>query len=70
MGIGADADVSMLADFANDPEAPLFQSSEARDIHRFFRAVTMSVSARSQSSTPNQPLPLELPPADDQDWEF
>ena len=70
MGIGADADVSMLADFANDPEAPLFQASEARDIHRFFRAVTMSVSARSQSSTPNQTLPLELPPADDQDWEF
>ncbi|MBX8484089.1 VWA domain-containing protein [Pseudomonas cichorii] len=70
MGIGADADVSMLGDFANDPEAPLFQASEARDIHRFFRAVTMSVSARSQSSTPNQSLPLELPPADDQDWEF
>ena len=70
MGIGADADLSMLADFANDPEAPLFQASEARDIHRFFRAVTMSVSARSQSSAPNQSLPLSLPPADDQDWEF
>ncbi|MCW8884900.1 MAG: VWA domain-containing protein [Motiliproteus sp.] len=70
MAIGADADEAMLADFANDPEAPVFHAENARDIHRFFRAVTMSVSARSQSATPNQSTPLVLPPADDQDWEF
>jgi len=70
MAIGADADVSMLSDFANDPEAPLFRAENARDIHRFFRAVTMSVSARSQSVTPNQPTPLQISCGDDQDWEF
>lgn len=71
MAIGADADEAMLADFANDPEAPLFHAENARDIHRFFRAVTMSVSARSQSAKPNQSTPLQIPAGDDdQDWEF
>ncbi len=70
MAIGADADEPMLADFANDPEAPVFRAENARDIHRFFRAVTMSVSARSQSTTPNQPTPLQIPSGNDQDWEF
>lgn len=70
MAIGADADEAMLTEFANDPEAPLFHADNARDIQRFFRGVVMSVSARSQSATPNQPMPLVLPPADDQDWEF
>jgi len=69
MAIGADADESMLGDFANDPEAPLFRAENAADIHRFFRAVTMSVSARSRSATPNQSAPLQIP-ADDQDWDF
>lgn len=70
MAIGADADEAMLGDFANDPEAPLFRAENARDIHRFFRAVTMSVSARSQSAAPNQATPLQIVSADDQDWEF
>ena len=51
MAIGADADESMLSEFANDPEAPLFHAENARDIRRFFRAVSMSVSARSRSAT-------------------
>lgn len=70
MAIGADADEAMLSAFANDPEAPLFRAENAGDIHRFFRAVTMSVSARSQSATPNQSTPLHIQDADDQDWEF
>ncbi|BAW26523.1 tellurium resistance protein (Hypothetical) (plasmid) [Pseudomonas putida] len=70
MAIGADADEAMLSDFANDPEAPLFRAENAGDIYRFFRAVTMSVSARSQSATPNQSTPLQIPSSDDQDWEF
>jgi uncharacterized protein YegL len=70
MAIGSDADEAMLGDFANDPEAPLFRAENARDIHRFFQAVTMSVSARSQSAKPNQATPLQIPAADDQDWEF
>lgn len=70
MAIGADADEDMLSAFANDPEAPLFRAENASDIHRFFRAVTMSVSARSQSATPNQSTPLQIKSDDDQDWEF
>lgn len=63
MGIGADAELSLLSDFANDIEAPVFKAENARDIHRFFKAVTMSVTTRSRSTTPNQSTPLELPPA-------
>lgn len=70
MAIGADADYAMLSDFANDPEAPLFKAENARDIHRFFKAVTMSVSARSKSASPNQPTPLQLPAESEEDWEF
>lgn len=54
MAIGSDADESMLKDFVNDAEAPVFKSSEARDISRFFRAITMSVTARTRSQTPNE----------------
>ena len=62
MGIGADAELSLLSDFANDLEAPVFKAENARDIHRFFKAVTMSVTTRSRSTAPNQSTPLELPP--------
>ena len=62
MGIGPDVDLSLMNDFANDLEAPVFKAENARDIHRFFKAVTMSVTARSQSTTPNQAMPLSLPP--------
>lgn len=70
MGIGADADLSLLNDFANDLEAPVFSAENARDIHRFFKAVTMSVTTRSRSTTPNQSTPLELPKVSDSDDEF
>lgn len=70
MGIGSDADLSLLGDFANDPEAPVFKTENARDIHRFFKAVTMSVTARSQSTTPNQSVPLTIPPTNSTEDEF
>jgi uncharacterized protein YegL len=60
MAIGADADTDMLAQFANDREAPVFQADGARDIVRFFRAVTMSVVTRSASTTPDQAQTLRL----------
>lgn len=60
MAIGADADTDMLAQFANDREAPVFQADGARDIVRFFRAVTMSVVTRSTSTTPDQAQTLRL----------
>ena len=73
MVIGADADMTMLGRFANDPESPVFKAHEARDIHRFFRAVTMSVTARSRSAAPNGSMPLmleEIPEDDDLDLDF
>lgn len=70
MWIGSDADLSLLGDFANDPEAPVFKTENARDIHRFFKAVTMSVTARSQSTTPNQSVPLTIPPTNSTEDEF
>lgn len=63
MAIGADADVPMLQRFLNSPESKVFQAHEARDIHKFFKWVTMSVTARSRSATPDiiEPIdPLEI----------
>lgn len=56
LAIGNDADKSLLSDFANDLEAPLFHAHNAGDIIKFFRAVSMSVTSRSRSTTPNQPV--------------
>lgn len=72
MAIGADADEAMLKTFINDKEAPLFRANHARDIHRFFRAVTLSVSSRSKNVNPDQaePLRMPLPPEDDLDLNF
>ena len=69
MAIGADADRDLLAQFANDAEAPVFEAHEAQDIRRFFRAVTMSVMARSSSPTPDKPLTIDMSeiPGDDLD---
>lgn len=60
LSIGADADDSVLGDFSNDIEAPLFHAKNANEIHRFFRAVTMSVANHSKSQTPNQPIKLDF----------
>ncbi len=60
MSIGDDADDEMLAQFGNDREAHVFKAHEARDIHRFFRAVTMSVTSRTVSANPDQPEGLDL----------
>jgi len=65
MAIGDDADEAVLARFSNDREAPVFKAHQARDIHRFFRAVTMSVAARTASASPDQPSGLVLGPAPD-----
>ncbi len=53
MGIGDDADLTMLRRFLNDPEGRVFEAHDARQIHEFFRWVTMSVTARSRSMTPD-----------------
>jgi len=58
--IGAEANIDVLEAFNNDLEAHVFKSNEVRDIHRFFRAVTMSVTSRSQSRTPNELVPINF----------
>lgn len=61
MAIGNDADKKMLKSFINDPEIPLFESHQhGDDMMRFFRAVSMSVSSRSRSTTPNQILKIDF----------
>ena len=70
MAIGADADKDMLAKFTNDREGAVFEAHEARDILRFFKAVTMSVVARSSSPTPDQPAALSLSDVPDDDLDI
>lgn len=72
MAIGPDADEAMLKNFANDVEAPIFRAHNARDIHRFFRAVTMSVTTRTASQNPDISTAFVVPPPDDDalDLEF
>ena len=66
MAIGADADEDMLRDFPNHIEAPLFKGHNARDIYRFLKAVTMTVTKRSTDTDPNQEdVFVVLPPDDD-----
>lgn len=69
MAIGGDADEGMLKNFVNDREAPVFRAHRARDIHRFFRAVSMSISSRSQRQNPDETAPLFIPPPPDDDFD-
>ena len=59
MSIGADADVQMLQSFLNSPESKVFQAHQARDIHKFFKWVTMSVTVRTRSATPDNIAPID-----------
>lgn len=73
LAIGNDADEELLSAFNNDLEAPLFYAHNASEIGRFFRAVTMSVAAHSQSQSPNQRMTLSLnsiDSVDDEDFEL
>lgn len=52
MAIGDDTDMDFLRSFVSEPEY-LVTGESAADIKQFFRFVTMSVSQRIHSSTPN-----------------
>lgn len=67
LAIGADAELNMLRRFVNDPENPVFQAHEIRQISQFFRYVTMSVSSRSRSSNPNV-MSTKITDWDDMDY--
>lgn len=63
MGIGDDADTGMLEKFLANTEQRVFSASDAREIKKFFRYVTMSVTTRSKSQNPN--AQQTLPPISD-----
>lgn len=54
MSIGANDDQNVLEEFLGDSDLPVFQANEARQIQKFFKFVTMSVSQRVQSVHPNK----------------
>lgn len=68
MAIGDDADTDMLRSFVSTPEY-LVTGESARDIKKFFRYVTMSVTSRMKSQTPDQIQVLDYP-SDDEVLEF
>lgn len=68
MAIGDDADTDMLRSFVSTPEY-LVRGENARDIKKFFRYVTMSVTSRMKSQTPDQVQVLDYP-SDDEVLEF
>jgi uncharacterized protein YegL len=53
MAIGSDADMQVLQNFLSSSRSKVFQAHQARDIHKFFRWVTMSVTIRSRSDMPD-----------------
>jgi uncharacterized protein YegL len=60
MAIGDDADVAMLREFLASSSNEVFMAHEAREIKKFFRWVTMSVTFRSRSNNPNKVEPTEF----------
>ena len=67
MAIGDDADVDFLKAFVSEPEY-LVTGESASDIKQFFKFVTMSVSQRTHSLTPDSvKLCVQNVPTDDDD---
>jgi uncharacterized protein YegL len=53
MAIGADADEGVLGRFVDGTTNPLFYAENAKQLRDFFKFVTMSVTIRTKSQTPN-----------------
>ena len=53
MAIGAGADESVLGKFIAGTQNPLFYAENAKQLRDFFKFVTMSVTIRTKSQTPN-----------------
>lgn len=64
LGIGDDADAAILRQFIAKPNGKVYGAADARQIKSFFRWVTMSVTTRSRSTTPESVPREELPPDD------
>ena len=73
MSIGAGQEgKKVLKQFLGDSELDVFEAVQARDIKKFFRFVTMSVSQRAKSVNPNQAVSLTFDDSDENldDFEF
>ena len=67
MAIGDDADTNFLSSFVSEPEF-LVNGENAADIKKFFKFVTMSVSQRTHSITPDSvKLCMDNLPSEDDD---
>ena len=53
MAIGADADEAVLGKFIEGTPNQLFYAENAKQLRDFFKFVTMSVTIRTKSQTPN-----------------
>jgi len=53
MAIGANADEAVLGKFLEGSPNPLFYAENAKQLRDFFKFVTMSVTIRTKSQTPN-----------------
>jgi uncharacterized protein YegL len=53
MAIGADADEAVLGKFIEETSNQLFYAENAKQLRDFFKFVTMSVTIRTKSQTPN-----------------
>ena len=60
MAIGSDADEAVLTTFIQGTPHALYMAANAGQIHEFFRRVTMSITQRAASKTPNEiPMPID-----------
>ncbi len=59
LAIGADADRETLAAFLANDQGRVFEAHEAREIKNFFRWVTMSVTTRTRSATPDSVVMID-----------
>jgi uncharacterized protein YegL len=58
LAIGSDADVNLLQDFVG-PDGRVFTADKSHEIRSFFKFVTMSVTARTRSNSPNAPVEFD-----------
>lgn len=68
MAIGTDACRETLEKFLGDSAHGVFEAHEAREISKFFKWVTMSVTSRTRSTNPNQPQTIDIEDIDDTDF--
>lgn len=71
LGIGDGTNYRMLNAFINNPEVPVIKANDLATITKFFQWVTYSISKRSVSSNPNEPVisdPKEMFGADEVEY--